>query len=88
MGRGRWACRPVPKGESTVTRPQGEPAKTRGRISQTAPESKSISVAIWDALESDPGFNEAMEQGVTQIAEGKTHPLRGTERRQSKRRSF
>lgn len=64
-----------------------QPADDRpGRVSPTAPASKSLSVAVWKALEGTPGFNDAMKRGVGQIAEGKVHPLRETAKRQSKQR--
>ena len=48
-----------------------------GRVSPTAPESKSLSAGVWDHLENDvPGFNEAMEAGTAQIKAGKSTRLK------------
>ena len=33
-----------------------------GRVSPTAPESASLSAAVWNYLESIPGFNEELRQ--------------------------
>jgi hypothetical protein len=43
------------------------------RVSQTAPESKSLSSAVWGYLESIPGFNEGLRE-----AEGELKAGRGT----------
>lgn len=53
-----------------------ESAEETGRVSPTAPESKSLSAAVWRFLEEQPGFNRAMEEGTSQIAAGKSVPLR------------
>lgn len=56
-----------------------KPEADRGvsvRVSPTAPESKSLSAAIWEHLEAQPGFNEAMERGKRQIAEGQSVPFK------------
>ena len=46
------------------------------RPSPTAPETKSLSASVWRFLEHDaPGFNEAMEEGTSQIAAGKATRL-------------
>ena len=46
------------------------------RVSPTAPETKSLSASVWRFLENDaPGFNEAMEEGTSQIAAGKATRL-------------
>jgi hypothetical protein len=46
------------------------------RVSPTAPETKSLSASVWRFLEHDaPGFNEAMEEGTSQIAAGKATRL-------------
>ena len=46
------------------------------RVSPTAPGTKSLSASVWRFLENDaPGFNEAMEEGTSQIAAGKATRL-------------
>ena len=46
------------------------------RVSPTAPATKSLSASVWRFLENDaPGFNEAMEEGASQIAAGKATRL-------------
>jgi hypothetical protein len=47
-----------------------------GRVSPTAPESKSLSAAVWRFLEEQPGFNRAMEEGTAQIKAGKSVTLK------------
>jgi hypothetical protein len=55
--------------------------KPGGRVSPTSPESKSLSAGVWDHLEHNvPGFNEAMETGISQIKAGKTTTLKETRR--------
>lgn len=46
------------------------------RVSPTAPRPKSLSAAIWDHLEREPGFNEAIAEGQRQIAEGRSVKFR------------
>ena len=59
-----------------MTRPKKEETP-RGRVSPTAPESKSLSAGVWDHLEHDvPGFNEAMEAGIAQLKSGKSRRLK------------
>lgn len=41
---------------------------TRARISQTAPESASVSAAVWNYLESIPGFNEGLRKAEQDLA--------------------
>lgn len=43
-----------------------------GRVSPTAPESKSLSAGVWSQLEAQPGFNEAVREGERQIADGRS----------------
>jgi hypothetical protein len=62
------------------TKPRGVRAESR-RVSPTAPESKSISAAVWEALESQPGFSEAIDRGAREIAEGRSVPYREVRRR-------
>jgi hypothetical protein len=50
-------------------------ADTSGRVSPTAPSSKSFSVAVWDYLESLPGFNERMDAGKASLDAGKRVPF-------------
>ena len=48
----------------------------RARVSPTAPETKSLSASVWQFLENNaPGFNEAMEEGTSQMAAGKATRL-------------
>lgn len=49
-----------------------EPAQGGGsRASQTAPESKSLSAAVWGYLESTPGFNAGLRQAEQDLAAGR-----------------
>lgn len=49
-----------------------EPAAgTSGRVSQTAPESKSVSTAVWSYLESIPGFNDDLRKAEQELEAGK-----------------
>ena len=41
------------------------------RASQTAPESKSLSAAVWGYLESTPGFNAGLRQAEQDLAAGR-----------------
>lgn len=43
-----------------------------GRVSPTAPRERSLSAAIWDHLESQPAFNDAIREGERQIAAGQS----------------
>lgn len=47
-----------------------------GRVSQTAPESKSLSSAVWGYLEEIPGFNEGLREAEADLAAGKGVPFR------------
>ncbi len=48
------------------------PAEGKGaRVPQTAPESKSVSAAVWTYLESIPGFNEDLRQAEEDLAAGR-----------------
>ena len=47
-----------------------KPAAASGRVSPTAPESKSASVNVWRMLESQPEFDERLERGKAQLASG------------------
>lgn len=42
----------------------------RSHPSQTAPETKSLSAAVWGYLESTPGFNEDLRESERQLAAG------------------
>lgn len=44
---------------------------TGGRVSQTAPESESVSAAVWMYLESIPGFDEDLRQAEEDLAAGR-----------------
>jgi hypothetical protein len=52
-----------------------------GRVSPTAPESKSLSGAVWGYLESIPGFNEDLRQAEADLAAGRGVPFEPTRRR-------
>lgn len=41
-----------------------------GRVSPTAPESKSVSANIWGILERVPGFSDRIDRGKAQLAAG------------------
>lgn len=45
------------------------------RVSQTAPASKSVSSAVWDHLEAEAGFTEAIAEGNAQITNGQSVKL-------------
>jgi hypothetical protein len=60
----------------TRARNPRENVEESGRVSPTAPESKSLSAAVWRFLEKHPGFNRAMEEGTAQIKAGKSVTLR------------
>ncbi len=42
-----------------------------GRVSPTAPESKSASSNVWRALERIPGFNQRLTRGRKELDAGK-----------------
>ena len=46
------------------------PTQGTGRVSQTAPESRSVSAGVWDSLESIPGFNEDLRAAETDLEAG------------------
>jgi hypothetical protein len=48
-----------------------KPDAGHGRVSQTAPSTKSLSAAVWGYLESIPGFNDDLRQAEKDLAEGK-----------------
>jgi len=52
------------------TKPESGRA-TSGRVSPTAPESKSASSNVWRALERVPGFNERLNRGRKELDAGK-----------------
>ena len=52
-----------------------------GRVSQNAPASKSLSAAVWEHLEGQPGFSDAIAEGEAQIAAGRSVKLREVQRR-------
>ena len=41
-----------------------------GRVSPIAPESASLSAAVWNYLESSPGFNEGLRQSEAELEGG------------------
>ena len=52
-------------------------AEASGRVSPTAPRSKSCSAAVWDYLESTPGFNERVDAGKASLDAGQRIPFEG-----------
>ena len=59
-----------------------------GRVSPTAPDTKSLSASVWRFLENDaPGFNEAMEEGTAQIATPKSMRLSAVHAKKDRSRS-
>jgi hypothetical protein len=44
-----------------------DPVEGAARVSQTAPESTSLSAAVWGYLESTPGFNEDLRQAEADL---------------------
>jgi hypothetical protein len=57
-----------------------------GRVSPMAPESQSLSAAIWNYLESLPGFNEDLRQAERDLEAGRgtRYELRGGVLRRAK----
>jgi hypothetical protein len=47
------------------------PSRDTGRVSQTAPESRSVSAGVWDSLESIPGFNEDLRVAEADLEAGR-----------------
>lgn len=47
-----------------------------GRVSPTAPRSKSVSAAVWDHLVAEPGFKREMDRGIAQADAGRVVPLK------------
>jgi hypothetical protein len=56
-------------------------ADASGRVSPTAPRSKSLSAAVWDYLESTPGFNERLDQGKASLDSGQRVQFEGDRKR-------
>jgi hypothetical protein len=56
-------------------------AAENGRVSPTAPKSKSVSAGVWEALESQPGFSDSIRTGEAQIAKGESVRLSEVRRR-------
>jgi hypothetical protein len=55
-----------------MTRPQpASRAPARHVPAQTAPESKSVSAAVWTYLESIPGLNEDLRAAETDLEAGR-----------------
>jgi len=46
-----------------------------GRVSPTAPETKSFSHVVWDHLESIPGFNDRLRAAERDLEDGKGVPF-------------
>jgi len=51
------------------------PADASGRLSLTAPRSKSLSAAVWDYMESTPGFSEGVDAGRASLDAGRRIPF-------------
>lgn len=60
---------------SSTKKPDARAGST-GRVSPTAPESRSASANVWRMLESQPDFNERLERGKAQLAAGDAVPFR------------
>lgn len=60
---------------------QPQTGKKSGRVSPTAPKSKSVSTMVWRGLESLPGFNRELRQAEKDLADGKGTPFREVRRR-------
>lgn len=62
---------------------RSQPASERAgsRVSPTAPVERSASANVWRLLENQPGFNERVERGNRQLAEGRSTPFREVRRR-------
>lgn len=54
-----------------MSRQQTKP-EPGSRVSPTAPRSQSLSGAIWEHLEAQPGFNDAIRDGERQIRDGRS----------------
>ena len=54
-----------------MDRSKPETRAASGRVSPTAPKSKSMSAAVWDALESDPTFNRDLLAAERDLAGGR-----------------
>jgi len=48
-----------------------DPAEGSQRVSQNAPESRSMSAGVWGYLESIPGFNEDLRKAETDLEAGR-----------------
>jgi hypothetical protein len=57
------------------------PADASGRVSPTAPRSKSLSAAVWDYMESTPGFNERVDAGKASLDAGRRIPFEDDRKR-------
>jgi len=55
-------------------------ARASGRVSPTAPESKSASANVWNAMERIPGFNERVRRGKAQLDRGERIPFTDDDR--------
>lgn len=47
-----------------------------GRVSPTAPESQSLSAAVWSYLEDIPGFTEGLREAEVDLEAGRGIPFR------------
>lgn len=54
-----------------MTKPQPENGATSRRVSQTAPESQSVSAGVWGSLESIPGFTEDLRTAEKDLESGR-----------------
>jgi hypothetical protein len=48
----------------------------RGRVSPTAPESKSQSAMVWRGLEATPGFSDELRRAQADLKAGRGTPFR------------
>ena len=60
-------------------KPAGVRAES-GRVSPTAPESKSASANVWGMLERMPGFSERVKRGKAQLDKGERIPFADDEK--------
>lgn len=56
-----------------------EHGDTPVRVSPTAPESHSLSAAVWAHLEGIPGFNEGLREAEADLEAGRGIPFRDDE---------
>jgi hypothetical protein len=57
-----------------------EHGQDRTRVSPTAPESQSLSAAVWGYLESIPGFTDDLREAEADLEAGRGVPFRDDDR--------